>query len=232
MNAQIINYSQCWEDPKVLLEALDINSNDEILSITSGGDNTLALLIAFPKHVVSVDMNIAQNYLLELKIAAAQSLSYNEYQEFLGVTESNMRLDLYRRVSSRLSNPAREWWSVHESHIKVGPINCGRFEKFTALFARRILPIIHNHKTIKQLLSFNRIEEQRTFFKTRWNSRKWRFFLKLFTSRFILQRFARQRGMFSHANIKNIASIYERRMERHLTSVPNSGNLFMQYSLT
>ena len=232
MNAQIINYSQCWEDPKILLEALDINPNDKVLSITSGGDNTLALLIAFPQHIVSVDMNVAQNYLLELKMAAAQSLSHNEYLEFLGVTESNIRLDLYRRVSSRLSNHAREWWSVHESHIKVGLINCGRFEKFTALFARRILPIIHNHKTIKQLLSFNNIEEQRTFFQTRWNSRKWRFFLKLFTSRFILQRFARQRGMFSHANIKNIASIYDRRMERHLTSVPNSGNFFMHYSLT
>lgn len=232
MNAEIINYSQCWEDPKILLEALDINPNDEVLSITSGGDNTLALLAALPRHIVSVDMNLAQNYLLELKIAAAQSLSYNEYLEFLGATESNTRLDLFKKVSPRLSNPAREWWSVHQSCVKIGPINCGRFEKFTVLFARRILPIIHNHKTIKQLLSFNNIEEQRTFFQTRWNSRKWRFFLRLFTSRFILKRFARQRGMFSHANIKNIASIYERRMERHLTTVPNGGNFFMHYSLT
>lgn len=232
MDAQIINYSQCWEDPKILLEALDINPNDEVLSVTSGGDNTLALLVALPRHIVSVDMNASQNYLLELKMTAAQSLSYNEYLEFIGVTESNMRLDLYRRVSSMLSNSAREWWSVHESYIKIGLINCGRFEKFTALFAKRILPMIHNHKTIKQLLSFDNIEEQRTFFQTRWNSRKWRFFLRLFTSRFILQRFARQRGMFSHANIKNIASIYVRRMERHLTSIPNSGNFFMHYGLT
>lgn len=232
MNSKIINYSQCWEDPKVLFDALSINPNDEVLSITSGGDNTLALLVAFPRHIVSVDMNVAQNYLLELKMAAAQSLSYNEYLEFLGVIESNKRLDLYKKVSPRLSNPAREWWSVHESYIKVGPINCGRFEKFTALFARRILPIIHNHKTIKQLLSFNNIEGQRTFFQTRWNSRKWRFFLRLFTSRFILQRFARQSGMFSHTNIQGVAHVYEKRMERHLTSVSNSGNFFMHYSLT
>jgi S-adenosylmethionine-diacylglycerol 3-amino-3-carboxypropyl transferase len=232
MNTETINYSQCWEDPKILLEALDINPNDEVLSVTSGGDNILALLIALPQHIVSVDMNTAQSYLLELKMAAAQSLSYNEYLEFLGVNESNARLDLYKKVSLRLSNSAREWWAVHESYIKAGPINCGRFEKFTALFAKRILPMIHNHKTIKQLLSFDNIEEQRVFFQTRWNSSRWRFFLRLFTSRFILKRFARQRGMFSHANIQNVACVYEKRMERHLNSVPNKGNFFIHYSLT
>lgn len=232
MNAHIINYSQCWEDPGVLLDALDIKPHDEVLSITSGGDNTLALLIQFPQHVVSVDMNVSQNYLLELKIAAAQNLSYGEYLEFLGVTQSNSRLGLYKKVSHRLTEAARGWWNAHEPYIRVGVINCGRFEKFTALFAQRILPVLHNQKITKRLLSFDNIEEQRMFFQTQWNSMKWRFFLRLFTNRFILQRFARQRGMFSQANIKNVARIYEKRLERHLTSVPNRGNFFMYYSLT
>lgn len=232
MSFDTINYSQCWEDSEILIEALNVDPDDKILSITSGGDNTLALLIASPNSIVSIDMNALQNYLLELKIAAAVSLSYDEYLEFLGVTESNKRLDLYKRVNSKLSNAAQEWWAAHSADIEVGLINCGRFERFTSLFAKRILPFIHSNKTIKQLLSFADIKEQRVFYKTRWNSRRWRFFLRLFTSRFILKRFARQRGMFSHANIRNVASVYEKRMEQHLNSVPNEGNFFIHYSLT
>ena len=57
MTKQIINYSQCWEDPAVLNEALAINSQDIVLSITSGGDNTLALLLRNPQRVISIDLN-------------------------------------------------------------------------------------------------------------------------------------------------------------------------------
>ena len=56
MNKKIINYSQCWEDPFILLEALSICENDCVISITSGGDNTIALLLAKPKKIVSIDL--------------------------------------------------------------------------------------------------------------------------------------------------------------------------------
>ena len=144
MNTEIINYSQCWEDPDIMLAALKINSDDKVLSITSGGDNTLVLLIAGPLKVVSVDMNIAQNYLLELKIVAARSLPYNEYLEFLGVTRSKQRLVLFEKVHSRLSDEAAVWWSAHVSLLKSGPIQCGRFERFTNIFASYILPLVHS----------------------------------------------------------------------------------------
>src|SRR5438105_1314449 len=104
MNDDIINYSQCWEDPEVLLKALNINSNDIVLSVTSGGDNAIALLLCSPKKITAVDLNPTQNYLLELKLAAIQGLSYDEYLSFLGVTESSNRLGSFSKVKQYLTH--------------------------------------------------------------------------------------------------------------------------------
>ena len=61
-----IYYSQCWEDPYVLLEGLDIQKEDKIISITSGGCNTLALLLKDPREVIAIDINPVQNPMLSI----------------------------------------------------------------------------------------------------------------------------------------------------------------------
>ena len=98
MTNQIINYSQCWEDPILLNEALAINSQDIVLSVTSGGDNSLALLLKKPHKVISIDSNVAQKYLLELKSAAIGSLSHEELLEFLGAKKSSHREELFEKI--------------------------------------------------------------------------------------------------------------------------------------
>ncbi len=232
MNSGIINYSQCWEDPDILLAALKINSDDKVLSITSGGDNTFVILIAGPSEVVSIDMNIAQSYLLELKIAAAQSLPYDKYLEFLGVRRSKQRAVLFEKVRSRLSDKAAVWWSDHAGLLEPGPIRCGRFERFIDIFARYILPLAHRKKAVARLLSFDDLEEQRAFVSEKWDSRAWRLIFKLITSRFILKRYARQRGMFRYTEKETVADIYRKRLEQHLISMPTKGNYFLHYILT
>src|SRR3989344_6663856 len=104
MDKDIINYSQCWEDPEILIKAFDINTDDIVLSVTSGGDNTIALLLCSPKKIISIDLNSAQNYLLELKLAAAKALSYNEYLSFLGVANSFNRRNLFLKVKPYLTS--------------------------------------------------------------------------------------------------------------------------------
>ena len=39
----LIRYAQVWEDAEILLEALKINENDNILSIASAGENALSM---------------------------------------------------------------------------------------------------------------------------------------------------------------------------------------------
>lgn len=56
------------------LQVLKINKRDEVLTLSSGGCNSLNLLLHGAGHVVSVDCNPAQSALLELKATAIRSV--------------------------------------------------------------------------------------------------------------------------------------------------------------
>lgn len=232
MDKERINYSQCWEDPQVLAEALSISPDDHVLSITSGGDNTLALILEGPQEVVSIDLNPAQNHLLELKMGAAKSLDYQEYLEFLGIKESTRRTALFEKVSRNMPATTKAWWLRHLDLVRRGAVHCGRFERFTAWFARSLLPLVHSTKTISRLLSCRTVDEQKILYRGEWDSRRWRFFFGLASNRLMLKRYARQRGMFTYAGEGTVADVYRQRLERHLASVPLQGNFFLRYSLT
>ncbi|MDP3697021.1 MAG: BtaA family protein [Candidatus Taylorbacteria bacterium] len=232
MDKELINYSQCWEDPQILLGALSINKDDHVLSITSGGDNTLTLLLAGPEKVFSVDLNAAQNHLLEFKRIAAGKLNYKEYLELLGVRKSERREVLFKKIAANMSSDSQAWWADHTASIKQGAINCGRFERFTRWFARYLLPFIHSQKTISKLLSCHNIDEQKIFYRDHWNTKRWRFFFGLASNRLMLRRYARQRSMFTYTERETVADVYRKRLERHFNSVPIKDNFFLHYSLT
>ena len=232
MGKERINYSQCWEDPQILLEALSIRDDDYVLSVTSGGDNTLALLLAGPKKVFSIDLNAAQNHLLEFKRIAARKLNYEEYLELLGVQKSKCREILFKKIAADMSSSAQIWWAGHIASIKQGAIHCGRFERFTRWVARYLLPLVHSKKAISKLLACRNADEQKNYYGNQWDTKRWRFFFYLASNRPILRRYARPQGMFTYANVEMLAEIYRKRLERHLASVPIEGNFFLHYSLT
>ncbi|MGM0601087.1 MAG: DUF3419 family protein, partial [Candidatus Rifleibacteriota bacterium] len=65
-----IVYSNVWEDPELNRLSLKCEPGQNILSITSGGCNSLCLLLEDPKKLISIDLNPAQLAMLELKRAA------------------------------------------------------------------------------------------------------------------------------------------------------------------
>ena len=71
-----ILYSQCWEDPELRAEALTVTAADDVLSIASAGDNSLALLPDGPRSVTAIDSNPEQLHLLELKMVASCVASF------------------------------------------------------------------------------------------------------------------------------------------------------------
>ncbi len=227
-----ISYSQCWEDPALVGEALAITSEDMVLSITSGGDNSLAILLRNPLQVISIDLNPTQKYVLELKTAAIQSLSYEEILEFAGARKSSRRKKLFEEVQKNISLDAALWWNTHRSLLKEGIIHGGRFEKFLNKFSRYIMPFIHSKKTIETFLHTSSLQVQKDFYQDTWNSKRWRLFFKMITSRFVLKRFARQRGMFTHTEQGAIAQEYLKRLDKNFTSVPIKDNYFMHYCFT
>lgn len=90
-----IRYAQCWEDADVMLAALDIRPGDVCLSIASGGENTLSMLVANPARVVAVDLNPAQLACLELKMAGFRCLTHAELLVLVGSVGS---LEEYHRL--------------------------------------------------------------------------------------------------------------------------------------
>ena len=179
-----IHYSQCWEDPAILERALQVNSSDQILSITSGGCNTLTLLLGNPASIVAVDSNPSQNYLLELKIAAIKKLDHPEFLEFLGIHASNDRVNCFKDISDLLTENARVWWEARLALIREGIIHIGKFENYLKVFRKHILPFIHSTDTVEKFLALPDATSQRIFYRQTWDCWRWRFFFGCFLIRF------------------------------------------------
>ena len=105
-------YAFTWEDPRVDHRLLKIEDNDVILCITSAGDNVLDYLYnANPRRIHAVDLNPNQNHLLELKIAALQSLPYAQvWRMFAEGKLSTFREILISQLSPHMSSQACQYW--------------------------------------------------------------------------------------------------------------------------
>ena len=90
-------YNQIWEDPRVDLQALAIDENSRILTISSGGCNALNYLLAEPEKVTAIDLNRHHIFLLNLKIAALKFLpNYEDFFNFFGYGKSEKNIENYK----------------------------------------------------------------------------------------------------------------------------------------
>jgi S-adenosylmethionine-diacylglycerol 3-amino-3-carboxypropyl transferase len=107
-------YNTCWEDPDLDREVLDLGTDDRVLVITGGGCNALDYLLAGAAAVHAVDVNPAQNALLELKVAAIRALDYPTFWELFGQGRCPASRRLYRTsLRPLLSSAARRFWDRH-----------------------------------------------------------------------------------------------------------------------
>jgi betaine lipid synthase len=73
-----------------------MQSDDVVLSLTSGGCNLLDMLLDGPRKVVGVDLNPCQNHLVELKKAAIKRLDYEDVWKMFGEGKHENIRELYR----------------------------------------------------------------------------------------------------------------------------------------
>jgi S-adenosylmethionine-diacylglycerol 3-amino-3-carboxypropyl transferase len=124
-------YNQIWEDPRVDIEALEIDGDSRILTISSGGCNAMNYLIEGPRSVTAVDLNRHHIYLLNLKLAAIKHLpSYEKFFAFFGDGKGeNTNTDYLRYIRPHLDRQTRNFW---ESNTLGGGIVYGdRISFFT-----------------------------------------------------------------------------------------------------
>lgn len=226
-----ILYSQCWEDPQVLTDSLGVTPADDVLSIASAGDNSLALLLDRPRSLTVVDFNPAQLYLMELKMAATELL-YDNFVAFLGARPCSERLEMYGTLRPSLSPQARTYWDREQLALQRGVIHCGRLERYLAAFRNWILPLIHRRALVERLLDAHDLAEQHQIYEQLWDCIRWRLLFQVFFSQSVMSRFGRRPEWFAQVTSDDIGGILLERTRLGLTCVPTSDNYFLEYIFT
>ncbi|MGI8849472.1 MAG: DUF3419 family protein [Pyrinomonadaceae bacterium] len=105
-------YNQIWEDPRVDLQALRLNENSRVLTISSGGCNALNYLVENPESITAVDLNGYHIYLLRLKLAALQFLpTYEQFFSLFGFGKHAANVANYEKyIAPNLNQSARQFW--------------------------------------------------------------------------------------------------------------------------
>ena len=152
-------FTHNWEDPESDHAALNIKSNDTVLTITSGGCNVLGFLLFDPEVIYSIDINPAQSYLLELKIAAIKCLGFDDFISFAGLKEHDNRAKLYDRMKPFLSKEALGFWNQHDKILAHGFVMNGKYERFIRL-AGKFLNLLQGKKRVQGLFNEKSKEEQ------------------------------------------------------------------------
>ena len=227
-----IYYSQCWEDPRPLMQSLAVTPEDDVISIASGGDNTFALLLKNPRSLTAVDRNPAQISLVELKMRAIEQFDYDEFISFIGARPSKNREQQYSRLRPQLSQGARVYWDKNSDILQKGIIHCGKFDRYFKIFRQFVLPLIHNRKTVNTLLGATSIEEQKHFYNQIWNNHRWQGLFRVFFGKFLLGRLGKDPSNFRYVTLENIAEEIMNWTRHGLTKVPIHDNYFVEYILT
>lgn len=230
-NNNKIRYSNCWEDADLLIAVLDIQTSDTVLSIASGGCNSLSISARTSEKVYVIDSNPAQIYITQLKYFAANKLTHSQYLEFIGVRKSPKRLDYYNSLCELLPKSCRSYFDTNLSFLSTGIIHCGKFDTYLRVFRKYILPFVESKKTIHKLLTANNKADQYDIFYKEWNNRRWKILGKLFFGKPIMK-FGRQKKMFDFNRHKSVGKTILNRAETFLSQGIVNPNPYLELILT
>lgn len=153
-------YSLSWEDPREDDKVLDINADDTVLTLTSGGCNALDLVLQGAGKVVGVDINPAQSYLLELKRAAVIRLSFEDVWKMFGEgVHENFSHLLERELVPFLSQGAAGFWREKKYYFKNGLYFHGGMGRLIRA-VRVLAKLTRTEKFIDNLVNAPTVESQ------------------------------------------------------------------------
>jgi S-adenosylmethionine-diacylglycerol 3-amino-3-carboxypropyl transferase len=181
-------FTHNWEDAAIDEKVLKIKSSDTVFTITSGGCNSLGFLRFNPASIYCVDINPAQNYLMELKKAAFKELDYETCMAFFGLNKCKERKKIFALLQKYLSQDASDFWYKQREVIAKGIIMNGRYEQFVKI-AGSLLRLLQGRRKVKTFFTLSSIEEQKKFYEERWDNKRWRW---IFNTMFNKKRLAKK----------------------------------------
>lgn len=164
-------YAFTWEDSRADARILNITPEDKILAITSAGDNILSYALANPKRLHAVDLNPAQNHLLELKVAAFRSLPYKDVWRLFGEGKhDDFHSLLLDRLSPYLSTQAFDYW-LHVGPATFAPTGKGLYFTGGSRHALNLVAVLGRilgiSSDLRKLCSAKTLGEQREVWEKR-----------------------------------------------------------------
>ena len=179
-------YAFTWEDSRVDSRLLKITGDDTILAITSAGDNILSYCLERPKRVHAVDLNPAQNHLLELKVAAFRSLEYQDVWKLFGEGKhEDFQKLLLDNMSPHLSSQAFDYW-LHAGPSTFNPTGKGLYFTGGSRHALRLVAwlgsLLGVRNDMRRLCESQTLNEQREI----WHKRVRRVLLSQLLSYFVV----------------------------------------------
>jgi S-adenosylmethionine-diacylglycerol 3-amino-3-carboxypropyl transferase len=226
-------FAQVREDPRVELAALDVQPTDLVVAVSSGGCTALSLLGAGARAVHAVDVNRAQNHLVELKVAAICQLPRDVAIAFLGGSRmfGRRRMALYASLRPWLSLGARLFWDAREAEIASGALNAGVSERFIRAVCWMVRHVVQTPGRVRRLLACRSLEEQQLLFATEWNNRRWRWLFDALLNRWSMSR-AYDTRFFANAMATSFADNFRQLANRALTEIPIADNYFLHHMLS
>lgn len=181
-------YNQCWEDPRLDRQALQIKTSDNILMLTSAGCNALDYLLLDPARIDAVDLNPRQNALLELKKAGLQVLDYEDFYAFFGEGIHFGAEKIYRHsLRPLLPNYAQGFWDKNIDYFQPGLGHAGFYYHGTAGWVARIMgqyiQWLGLREGIEKVFSCEQIQDQARIYFDELKPYFWNDLLRWFTRR-------------------------------------------------
>ncbi len=181
-------YNTCWEDPRLDRMALELSPTDRVLVITSAGCNALDYVLQEPEHVFAVDLNPAQNSLLELKLAAIRGLEYDDFFAMFGRGRVANARELYAdKLRPSMSPGASEYWDRHIDFFSGERRRSFYFRGSSGWFAwlvnRYIDRVARARDSIEAILHAGSIAEQQSIYESRLRPIFWTRFIRWILSR-------------------------------------------------
>jgi S-adenosylmethionine-diacylglycerol 3-amino-3-carboxypropyl transferase len=223
-------FAQVREDPQAEIAALAPAADETVVVVSSGGCTALSLLAAGAGRVVAVDLNRAQNHLVELK-AAASRLGAHDAIAFLGGRPSATRAATYAALRESLSPSACCYWDARPRQIAAGVLGAGVSEHFIGAVVTALLLAVHPRSRVDRLLASRTLAEQRTLFTREWDTRRWRGLFGLLCNRLVLRN-TYPPQFFAHVENPSFALHFRRLAEHALTELPVASNYFLHQMLT
>ncbi len=229
MKENLIRYANCWEDSDNILATL--KSGSRVLSVCSGGDNTIVCLLKDPEKVVAFDSNINQIHLCKLKISAFKCLEHEEILELLGVKKGDA-YSLFRRLEGDLDEKSYEFFEEHREFFEEGIVNIGKFEHYFQLMRNYISPVFASKRRLDKLAACGDIHEQIRYYDRYVATWRLNLIFNVFFGFKVMGKYGRDPSCYDYVPDKektgsNIREIFERGMH----SVVNKTNPYLNYVL-